>query len=45
MASQVAGLPVSVQVAGLPMFLQQNIGMKQLQFQYKFVQLNIFVLP
>jgi hypothetical protein len=36
---------MALQVAGLPILLQQNIGMKQLQFQYKFIQLIIFVLP
>jgi hypothetical protein len=45
MSVQVAGLPMSVQVAGLPMLLQKNIGIKQRQFQYKFIQLIIFVLP
>jgi hypothetical protein len=45
MSVQVAGLPMSAQVAGVPMSLQQNIGIKQRQFQYQCIQLIIDVLP
>jgi hypothetical protein len=41
MSVQMAGLPMSVQMAGLPLSLQQNVGFRQLQFQYKFIQLII----